>query len=160
MAILSDMNFYLHSVEVREALAEGNIRKANVFLGSKYFLKGRVIHGDHLGVKIGFPTANLSLVENEKLLLPYGVYVVSVPFHGNVFYGLTNIGIRPTVGGTNLNIEVHLFDFNENLYDQIITVFFIDRLRDERKFKTMEELTVQIQKDKDTALKLLLRGDK
>jgi riboflavin kinase/FMN adenylyltransferase len=113
-----------------------------------------------LGAKIGFPTANLSLVENEKLLLPYGIYVVSVPLHGNVFYGLTNIGIRPTVGGTNLTIEVHLFDFNENLYDQILKVFFLDRLRDERKFSTLEELTVQIQKDKDAALKLLLRGDK
>lgn len=160
MAIFSDMNFSLHSAEVREALAEGNIRKANVLLGSRYFLTGRVIHGDHLGAKIGFPTANLLLIENEKLFLPYGIYVVSVPLHGNVFHGLTNIGIRPTVGGTNLTIEVHLFDFNENLYDQILQVFFIDRLRDERKFNTLEELTVQIHKDKDTALKLLLRGDK
>jgi riboflavin kinase/FMN adenylyltransferase len=154
------MNFPLHSAEVREALAEGNIQKANILLGSEYFLTGKVIHGDHLGAKIGFPTANLSLIENEKLLLPYGIYIVSVPLHGNVFHGLTNIGIRPTMGGTNLSIEVHLFDFNENLYDQILKVFFIDRLRDERKFSTLEELTVQIHKDKDAALKLLLRGDK
>jgi len=154
------MNFYLNSAVVREALLEGNIRKVNALLGSEYFLTGRVIHGDHLGTKLGFPTANLLLPENDPLLLPFGLYVVSVPLHGGKLNGLTNIGVRPTVDGKNLRIEVHLFDFKENLYDQILKVFFIDRLRDEMKFNTLEELTGQMHKDKTAALELLLRRDK
>jgi len=150
----------LSSQLVIETLAKGNIRKANELLGTEYFVTGKVIHGDHLGTKLGFPTANLSLFNESPLLLPFGIYVVFVPLHGKLLHGLTSIGIRPTVDGKNLRIEVHLFDFKENLYDEILKVYFIDRLRDEMKFNTLEELIRQMNRDKEKALKLLSRSNK
>jgi len=154
------MKFYSSSRLVGKTLAEGNIRKANALLGTDYFLTGKVIHGDHLGSKLGFPTANLSLCKETPLLLPFGIYVVYVPLHDKILNGLTSIGVRPTVDGKNLRIEVHLFDFRDNLYDQILQVYFIDRLRDEMKFDTLEELISQMHRDKETALQLLLRREK
>jgi len=154
------MNFHSTSQLVREALAAGNIRKANALLGTEYFVTGKVIHGDHLVTKLGFPTANLLLCKETSLFLPFGIYVVYVPLHGKILNGLTSIGVRPTVDGKNLRIEVHLFDFRENLYNLILSVYFIDRLRDEMKFNTLEELSHQMQRDKEMALQLLLRRNK
>lgn len=150
----NDVN--ISSTKIRNALAIGDITCVNAFLGYRYSLTGEVIEGKKLGRSIGFPTANLQLPDERKLLPALGVYAVSVYVGGIQYHGLLNIGIRPTVStaGT-LSLEVHLFDFTGNLYGETLTVSLIERLRGERKFDDINELKLQLEKDKLTALSRL-----
>jgi len=140
---------------VQKALAEGNVRKLNAFLGFEYAIRGIVVPGNHLGRTLGFPTANLSLLSDNPPLLSNGVYAVKILVHDTLFNGMANIGVRPTINGKNLSIEVHLFDFNEDIYDQTLIVYFVERIRNEIKFTRLEELGHQLQVDKLHAIKLL-----
>jgi riboflavin kinase/FMN adenylyltransferase len=145
------------SSKVREALELGNLKKANDFLGHSYFLTGTVISGAKLGRTMGFPTANIQ-PENEKKLLPKdGVYAVKVKLENNKYNGMLNIGFRPTIdkSGKYRSIEVNLFDFNEDIYNKPITVYFKQRLRDEIKFEGIEKLIEQLKIDKLNALDAL-----
>ncbi|MDU8924601.1 bifunctional riboflavin kinase/FAD synthetase [Pasteurellaceae bacterium LIM206] len=134
------------STSVRQALAEDNLVQAERLLGKPYSILGKVVHGQKLGRTIGFPTANIRL--RRQVNPVKGVYAVRVKCScGGVFEGVANVGQRPTVNGVKQILEVHLFDFNDNLYGQNISVEFCHKLRNEIKFPSFEELKLQIQKD-------------
>jgi len=140
------------STKIRHALIDGNMALANEYLGYDYSLTGIVTKGRQLGRTIGFPTANLKLAENFKLIPKNGVYIVKSIIHSKTVYGMMNIGFNPTVDGKNQTIEINYFDFDEDLYDQKITVSILKRIRDEEKFASVDHLKMQLEKDKNTAL--------
>ena len=135
------------STKIRKALAEGNVKTANTYLGYPFMLNGNVVNGKQLGGKIGFPTANIDVEEAYKLIPKTGVYVVRATIKDEIIYGMMNIGKRPTVDGKHQTIEVHFFDFNQDLYEQSLTVELLYFLRDEHKFDSVEHLISQLQKD-------------
>jgi riboflavin kinase/FMN adenylyltransferase len=144
------------STKIRKSLEEGDIRSANRALGRNYSITGEVIHGKHLGRTIGFPTANLKLTDSAKQIPAQGVYAVCVWIDKQQFFGMLNAGTRPTVNGTDFSIEVHIFNFEGSLYNQTITVEFVDKLRDEIRFANVAELKNQLEKDKLHAIQKLL----
>ena len=140
----------LSSSYIRELLQQGDVAKANHLLGYRYGIQGEVVKGLNIGKRIGFPTANLSLLDNRKLLPARGVYAVSVSVKGKSYKGMLNIGYRPTIGNSDeKNVEVHILNFNENIYSERVEVFFVDKIREEKHFKTIEELILQLEKDRD-----------
>ena len=144
------------STKIRNALTVGDITTVNRFLGYPYSVTGEVVYGHHLGHKIGFPTANIQVSEERKLLPAIGVYAVKVIIEQEIFNGMLNIGIRPPVSNDGqVSCEVYIFDFSRDLYGKNITINFIDRIRGERKFNDIEELRTQLQKDQEKILKLL-----
>lgn len=145
----------ISSTKIRTALAEGTISLANEYLGYNYFFSGTVIKGNQLGRTIGFPTANIQIKEDYKLIPKNGVYIVKSYLQEELIYGMMNIGNRPTVNGTNQTIEVHFLNFNEDLYGQEITIEFLEFIRDEQKFDSLDALKNQIQKDKEYCIKYL-----
>lgn len=140
------------STKIRKALSEKNIKTANKYLGYHFMLNGTVVNGKQLGGKIGFPTANLSIKEDYKLIPKTGVYVVKSKIDDHTVFGMMNIGFRPTLQGKHQTIEVHFFDFNKDLYNQHLRVDILYFLRDEEKFDSVEKLIVQLKEDKKTAL--------
>ena len=146
--------FGLDSPEVIKALATGDIRSANTLMGSVYWIHALVVHGNHLGRTLGYPTANLELQKHKPFLLANGVYAVKVEVNQIVYLGMANAGIRPTIAGTTLTVEVNLFDFSGDLYGKTLVVYFFDRIRDEKKFDSLDQLVQQINQDKLVALKL------
>lgn len=143
------------STKIRKALSEKNIRTANRYLGYNFMLTGKVVNGKQLGGKIGFPTANISVKEAYKLIPKTGVYVVKSKINDIDFYGMMNIGFRPTVNGKHQTIEVHFFNFKGNLYEQNLTIEVLYFLRDEQKFTSVEKLISQLKIDKTNALNYL-----
>lgn len=142
----------ISSTKIRTALNEGNIELANNYLGYPYAITGEVVKGQQLGRTIGYPTANISVKEDYKLIPQNGVYVVQSTIQGETIYGMMNIGNRPTVNGTSQTIEVHFLDFNQDLYNQTISVSLLKRLRSEQKFPSLDALKTQLLHDKsDTA---------
>lgn len=148
-------NVIVSSSKIRESLDKGNISEANKMLGYTYQLSGKVITGNQIGQKIGFPTANIDLENDFKLIPSLGAYAVKIEFNNIIYNGMLNIGIRPTLNINKLSIEAHIFDFNTDIYGQYIKVYFVDKLRDEQRFSNIDKLIVQLQKDKITATKLL-----
>jgi riboflavin kinase/FMN adenylyltransferase len=142
-------------LKARKALAEGNILEANAILGDYYSLQGTVIKGSQLGKTLGFPTSNLKLKEISPLFLANGVYAVRIQHHTGLYNGMVNIGIRPTFEQHELTIEVNLFDFSDDLYGQDLILFFVARIRDEKKFPNPEALKTQISIDKQRIQELL-----
>ncbi|WP_281324484.1 bifunctional riboflavin kinase/FAD synthetase [Flavobacterium sp. IMCC34518] len=140
------------STKIRQALDDGNVALANKYLGYDYSLTGIVTKGKQLGRTIGFPTANLKLEENFKLIPKNGVYIVKSTINSRIVLGMMNIGFNPTVEGNKQTIEINFFDFDENLYGQKITVSILERIRSEQKFDSIALLSAQLQKDKKTAL--------
>jgi len=136
------------SSRIRNLIAEGNVEKANTLLGYRYFMTGSIVEGKQIGRQIGFPTANLSLPK-QKLLPACGVYAVGVEMtNGTRKSGMLCIGHRPTVEANGeLSIEVHIFDFDGNLYGKELRLEFIGRLREERRFSSLEELQLQLRRD-------------
>lgn len=140
----------ISSTKIRNALYEGNIQIANNYLGYHYFINGQVAHGKQLGRTIGFPTANIEIDKTYKLIPANGVYMVYAIINNRKIYGMMNIGNRPTVDGNNRTNEVHFLDFNQDLYDQNLTVYFLNKIRDEIKFESLDALKNQIEIDKQT----------
>lgn len=140
------------STKIRQALDDGNVALANKYLGYDYSLTGIVTKGKQLGRTIGFPTANLKLEENFKLIPKNGVYIVKSTINSRIVLGMMNIGFNPTVEGDKQTIEINFFDFDKDLYDQKITVSILERIRSEQKFESIALLSAQLQKDKKTAL--------
>ena len=140
------------STKIRNATQEGDMILANKYLGCDYFLTGTVIQGKQLGRTIGFPTANLKIEEDYKLIPLKGVYIVSSHINNQEVFGMMNIGLNPTVGGENLSVEIHYLDFEANLYNQQITVSILKRIRGEEKFDSINLLKEQIEKDKKETL--------
>ena len=137
----------ISSTRIRKALAEGDVEAANAMLGYSYGLYGVVVAGNRMGRTIGFPTANMQLYEPLKLVPGDGVYAVDVEVTGNVFKGMCNIGTRPTVGGTSRTIETHILDFSEDIYGLPLRLRFLRRIRDERKFPSLDALRQQLELD-------------
>lgn len=142
----------ISSTKVRNALLEGNMTLANKYLGYAYFLTGTIFKGKQLGRTIGFPTANLKIEENYKLIPKKGAYIVKSTIKEKTVYGMMNIGFNPTVSGDNLSIEINYFDFDGDLYGLKITVSILEYLRPEQKFDSVALLKDQLEKDKDSAL--------
>lgn len=143
------------STKIRKALVAGEIVLANEYLGYNYFLTGVVVKGKQLGRTIGFPTANLKIEENYKLIPQNGVYIVKSIINQKIVFGMMNIGFNPTVGGESQTIEIHFFDFNEDLYNQKIAVSMLEYIRSEEKFESVDLLKEQLEKDKQTAISYL-----
>ena len=138
----------ISSTKIRNALLEGNVELATDYLGHTYTLTGTVVTGKKLGRTIGYPTANIQVKDQYKLIPGDGVYAVRIK-HKNVFYGgMLNIGNNPTVEGKGKSIEVNIFDFDKVIYGDEATIYFVERLRDEVKFNNLEELKEQLAKDK------------
>lgn len=145
------------STKIRKALEEGDIVTANRYLNDPYPLTGTVRRGKGRGRHFGFPTANLHIPETYKLIPKDGVYVVKSTLNGNTYFGMMNIGFKPTVSGTERTLEVHFFDFEGNLYGTQIQLRMLHRLRDEHKFDSIAALQAQLKKDKARSLALIAK---
>jgi riboflavin kinase/FMN adenylyltransferase len=144
------------STKIRDALLNGEVSKAADFLGESYTLNGKVVSGDQIGRTIGFPTANLEIVDSTKLIPANGVYAVTCVVDGEKVQGMMNIGFRPTVSNEfKQKLEVYLLDFSHDIYGHKMEVRFVSRIRDERKFSGVEELKEQLKSDEVTARSLL-----
>ncbi|MFK5957465.1 MAG: bifunctional riboflavin kinase/FAD synthetase [Lutibacter sp.] len=148
-------NLTVSSTRIRKAIENGEIEKANNYLGYNFMLTGEVVTGKNLGKKIGYPTANLHVKETYKLLPKTGAYVVKSQIDSKTIFGMMNIGYRPTVSGKNQTIEIHFFDFNKNLYTSKIQIEVLSFLRNEQKFNSIESLKTQLRKDKENSLKII-----
>lgn len=144
------------STKIRKALDEGDVFTAKECLGRPYNITGKVVSGDRIGRSIGFPTANIKIPEPYKLIPADGAYAVRIAWENKRMEGMMNIGYRPTVSGSHgQTLEVHIFDFDEQIYDQTLTIYFMGLIRKEMKFDGIEALKVQLQKDKGTAQQIL-----
>ncbi|MCT6869453.1 bifunctional riboflavin kinase/FAD synthetase [Apibacter sp.] len=148
---LSGNNSVISSTKIRNKISEGKIIRANEYLGYNFLMKGKVIKGDKIGATLGFPTANIE-IDEHKICPKNGVYFVKVKIKENYFYGMMNIGKRPTVNGLNKQIEVHILDFNRDIYGEEIEIYFYDRSRDENKFSSLEELKNRLAIDKENTI--------
>ena len=144
----------ISSTKIREAIQYGDFETANAFLGYPFMLHGTVVEGQKLGRKIQFPTANIQASDPDKIIPGYGVYAVQVNLRNRTFQGMLNIGSRPTVNNNadNRSIEVHIFDFESNIYGEQIELVFFKKLREEQKFASIESLKDQLAKDKTDTL--------
>ncbi len=146
----------ISSSRIRQLLNCGQIAKANALLDYPYSIEGKVVSGNKIGRSIGFPTANVELINDYRLIPATGVYVILLQYNNTLYKGMLNIGFRPTLKTQNLmSIEAHLFDFNGDLYNQTVRIFFIAQLREERKFGNLDELISQLIKDKELSLNQL-----
>jgi riboflavin kinase/FMN adenylyltransferase len=145
------------STKIRNAIEEGNFDLVHDFLGRPFELSGTVIRGQGLGRTIDFPTANILIKEDYKLVPPRGVYLVAIEYGDIPFFGMMNIGIRPTLNGDHETLEVHLFNCDENLYDQNLKIKFLDKIRDEEKFQSFDHLKIQLKKDKEICKRTLIK---
>ena len=143
------------STKIREALNKGDVTTAEHYLGTPYSLTGRVVHGLKLGRTLGYPTANIQVTEDYKLIPKDGVYAVYSYIDGRKVYGMMSIGKNPTIEGKGASIEVYFFDFNGDLYDQKLTIEFVQYLREEQKFATIDLLKKQLQDDETAARKAI-----
>ena len=143
------------STKVRKAIRSGDFKLVNKFLSRPFNLSGKIIKGDELGRKIGYPTANLKIFEKYKLKPQNGVYLTRTKLKKQTYFGMMNIGIRPTISAKNNQIETHLFDFNGNLYGHEMTLEILEKIREEKKFKSIEKLKIQLDVDKKHCQKLI-----
>ena len=151
-------NIAISSTKIRNALAVGNIKSANRLLGYTYSITAEVVVGNKIGRTMGFPTANLELPREYMLINCGGVFACLVDYEGKTYKAMANIGHRPTIGDRTKDqpiIEVNLFDFDGDLYGKLIRVSFIDRIRDEEKFDSLDELKAQLERDKKAVMNLL-----
>ena len=149
---LKQENRDISSTFVREEIAAGNIAKGNELLGYSYFIWGKVVHGNHLGSKIGIPTVNL-IPPKDKLLPQNGVYITEVEVDNRRYYGVTNVGVKPTIEGVRqIGVETHILDFNQDVYGESVRVTFLERIREEMQFASIDALREQMQRDKDVAI--------
>jgi riboflavin kinase/FMN adenylyltransferase len=145
----------ISSTQIRKALEVGEVTQATKYLGKYYHITGTVVKGNQLGRTIGFPTANIKVADANKQIPANGVYAVKVFINSRIVLGMLNSGVRPTVDGLTHAVEVHLFDFNEDIYGHELKVQFVDKLRNEIKFENLQALTNQLEKDKLHALAIL-----
>ena len=146
----------ISSSKIRRAIAAGDMDTANSFLGYTYSIQSKVIHGLKLGsTELGYPTANLEIEDKSKIVPGDGIYAVYAEHEGKQYKGMMSIGMNPTVKGKGHSMEVHIFDFDQNIYDKQLSVFFSKKIRNEEKFESMDALKKQLDKDKEVSLKLL-----
>ena len=143
------------STKIRQAIIEGDIQKANAYLGYHFILTGKVTKGKGLGKPLGFPTANIEIEDEYKIIPKQGSYIVSSVIEDVIVFGMMNIGVNPTVNGSKQTIEIHFFNFDKDIYDETIKIDLLHRIRDEEKFESVEALKVQLVKDKNMALEYI-----
>ena len=143
------------SSSVRRALLDGDVKLASTMLGYTYEISGNVVEGNKIGRNIGYPTANLKPNDIHKLVPGQGVYATLVKVNDSVYKAMTNIGYRPTIDADHLTIEANIFDFNQDIYRKEITMSFIERIRDEKRFASLGDLQLQLANDKIVAGKML-----
>lgn len=142
------------SSKIRELIDKGNVKEAGIMLGRKYTINGVVIKGEGRGKKLKFPTANLQITNDYKLFPKEGVYAVDCVIHDKIFRGMSNIGTKPTFGGIQKTVEIHILDFEDDIYGEKIEVQFIQRLRDEIKFNNEKELIDQLTIDRNKCIQI------
>jgi riboflavin kinase/FMN adenylyltransferase len=146
-------NEKVNSTAIRDTITGSNLEKASLFLGRNYSLAGQVIGGDKRGKSLGYPTANIKPLSENKLIPNTGVYLVSIELKDSLYYGMMNIGFRPTISDNNEKImEVNIFNFDKDIYDEIIKINFIEKIRDEKKFDSLNELRKQLSADKEYSI--------
>lgn len=145
----------ISSTKIRNALQAGDVKTAASYLGHEFSLTGRVVDGKKIGREIGYPTANIFVEDKYKIIPADGVYAVQVRHDNRLYGGMLNIGNNPTVNGKHTTIEVNIFDFNKDIYEENATIYFLERLRDEVKFGGLEELKAQLAIDKINSLNIL-----
>ncbi|AHF14695.1 bifunctional riboflavin kinase/FAD synthetase [Niabella soli] len=150
-------NISISSTKIREAILKGDAITAGHLLGYDFFFEGEVVHGDKLGRELGYPTANLHVKDEEKIIPGNGIYAVyvAVPGHAGLLKGMMSIGLRPTVNGKKRTVEVNIFDFDKDIYGTTIRVYVKQYLREELKFDSLEALVKQIDQDKIDSLAVL-----
>ena len=148
-------NITVSSTKIRKSILKGNIIKTNKYLGYNFSIKGEVIYGKGIGRTLNFPTANLKLQNDYKLVPSKGVYVISSQFESEIIYGMMNIGYNPTFNNKEESIEIHFFNFNMNIYGKNISVELLIRLRDEKKFESSDELMTQLEIDKKKSINFI-----
>lgn len=155
LSALKNGDEQVSSTRIRELLAQGDIPGANNLLGYHFGMNGTVVYGQRLGTALGFPTANI-MPHTDKFIPGIGVYAIRGYFDGKIFNGMMNIGYRPTVSKEErkLVLEAHLFNFDENIYDKDLKIEFVVKMRDEKSFKSIDELRAQLQLDKINAMQL------
>ena len=153
---VSDENIIISSTHIRELIRNGYVRRASFELGWVFGFKAKVVHGSGRGAELGFPTANFIPEEENQLVPANGVYFIRGRINGENLYGMCNLGVRPTFNETDFVMEVHFFDMSSNdIYGMLIVVEFLERIRDEKRFSSPEELKKQLMRDKDTCIKLM-----
>ncbi len=145
----------ISSTKIREALQNGDIKTANNYLGYNFLFSGKVVKGNQLGRTIGFPTANIKIEEDYKLIPKTGVYLVKSIIDDETIFGMMNIGNRPTINGKHQTIETHFFNFNKDIYNQNIKIEILQFLREEKKFNSINELTHQLKIDEQTSKNII-----
>ena len=150
-------NVNVSSTKIRKALAEGDVEKANNYLGYHYPISGKIVKGDGIGKTISFPTANILVDDPNKLIPAKGVYACRVLFEGKTFNSMINIGVRPTINNLNKEkIELHIFNFSADIYNQSLKIELVKKLRNEQKFNSLEDLKQQLKLDKENATVALI----
>ena len=140
------------STKIRTALQKGQIEKANAFLGQPYMLTGTIVKGKGIGKTLGYPTANIQIEEAYKLIPKNGVYIVKTNFKGITYFGMMNIGTNPTVGGKSQTIETYFFNMDTDLYGSKMTIQMLKRIRDEKKFASVDQLIEAMQNDEKISI--------
>ena len=148
-------NVSISSSKIRNSIIEGDIKTAKSYLGYDFSLKGKVVNGNAIGRTIGFPTANLNIDQDYKLIPKNGVYLIRSILDGKTVYGMMNIGVKPTLKSKDISIEVNLFEWGGDLYGKMIEVFILQYIREEKKFDSLIRLENQIKLDKKTCIKLI-----
>ena len=146
-------NIKISSTKIRDAIQQGNIKLCNNYLGYNFNINGDVVKGKSIGKSLGFPTANIKIVEEYKIMPKNGVYLVRCFFEKEKLYGMMNIGFNPTFGSNDKTLEVNIFDFNKNLYGETIRIEFLNFIREEIKFENVELLQNQLIKDRENCIK-------
>ena len=145
----------ISSTKIRNSINEGDIKTTKIYLGRFFCLTGRVVKGDGLGKQINYPTANISIEEDYKIIPKDGVYYIKTTIDNKLYNGMMNIGHRPTIGTKEKSIEVNLFNFDRDIYDRIISVDVVEKIRDEKKFSSIGALKTQLAIDEEHCLKLI-----
>ena len=145
----------ISSTKIRNSINEGDLKTTKMYLGRFFSLTGKVVKGDGLGKQIDYPTANISIEEDYKIIPKDGVYYIKTTIDNNLYNGMMNIGHRPTIGTKEKSIEVNLFNFNTDIYDRVVSIDVVEKIRDEKKFASIEALKTQLAKDQEHCLKLI-----
>jgi riboflavin kinase/FMN adenylyltransferase len=145
----------ISSTKIRQAISEGKMEIAKQYLGRWYSLRGEVVHGNKIGKTLGYPTANISVKNQLKLIPGNGIYAVFVEYKKTLYQGMLSIGVRPTIGESLRTIEVNIFNFSETIYGASLTIHFVQKFRNEEKFRNLEELKAQLARDWNSAREIL-----
>jgi len=145
----------ISSTKIRKAIMVGDMQEANNFLGYTYSMQAKVVSGMRLGTELGYPTANLEVEDKHKLIPADGIYAVFAEYEGKTYKGMMSIGLNPTIENKGRSMEVHIFDFNRDIYNKNLRISFFKKIRNEEKFDTLADLKRQLDKDKETVLGLL-----